>query len=127
MSADNYIAIQKRDGKWFVWMDFASNDDPKPKDNVEPFETNAEAIAYAWGWLRGESIVEFGIMRLDEYITPPKDTYDMQNKAINDEADRVRKNMEGSYLYGIPIDRNNVNHLIVAAYHSGMFILDKTK
>ena len=123
MSADNYIAIQKRDGKYYVWMDFMSNDNPVPNENARSFDDFDKALTYAQGWEHGEMIVEYGIQTLNAYRTPIKtmgrNPYWRENQYINDAADQIRKNIEGCALYGIPIDMNNVNHLIVAAHESG--------
>ena len=67
MSADNMIYIQRRKKLWWVWMGFAS-DDGKPKPNKKRdvfFDTEREALIYAHGWVRGETIVEYGVVLLN--------------------------------------------------------------
>lgn len=66
MSADNAICVKKIKGKWWVWMTFASNDRHLPKNTDKSFDTKKEAMAYACGWFRGESVVEYGIWDLDK-------------------------------------------------------------
>jgi hypothetical protein len=68
MSADNCIYIQKRGKRWYVWMGL-NMDDPNPKPYKTRdvyFPTLEEAWAYARGWLRGEDIVEYGIIPLED-------------------------------------------------------------
>ena len=128
MSADNFIAIQKRDGKYYVWMDFMSNDNPEPNARSWEFLSEHDAEIFAEGWEHGEEIVEYGIKHLPNYVTPKitgKYIYDMANINISNAADHIRKNIEGCTLFGIPIDMNNANHLIVAAHQSGFMKLLK--
>ena len=66
MSADNCIYIQKRKDRWYVWMGFLSDEKHRPDKKDVHFGTPMEAQAYAWGWLRGETIVEYGIIYLKE-------------------------------------------------------------
>ena len=62
MSADNMICIQHRaDGRWWVWMDFASCRINEPNESAENFAEKRDAMLYASGWYRGETIVEYGI------------------------------------------------------------------
>ncbi|MHA2069361.1 MAG: hypothetical protein ACXABY_33795 [Candidatus Thorarchaeota archaeon] len=79
MSADNMICIQKRvDGKWWVWMDFASNDAFVPRGCRKGcFDSEVEAMAFASGWLMGESIVEYGINHL-----PPEEKSDRVGRLL---------------------------------------------
>jgi len=39
---------------------------------------------------------------------------------IKAEAETIRRTIEGGNLYGKPIDVDNIDHLIVAAYYTGM-------
>ena len=65
MSADNMIYLQQIGDKWYVWMGFASNEDESVPSSRDPkFSTYNEAKAYANGWLRGEYVVEYGIVEL---------------------------------------------------------------
>jgi hypothetical protein len=122
MSADNYIAIQKRNDIYYVWMDFASNDHPKPSKNAFKFINHSDAWYFASGWLTGEDIVEYGIQYLPDYES--RNVRAEEN--ICKVADQIRKNIEESTIYGIPIEMNNVNHLIVAAYYSALAIVPKS-
>lgn len=66
MSADNQILIQKRrDGRWAVWMGYASDDEQAPGDDAARFDTEAEARAYALG-LSAYEMVEYGVCTLPE-------------------------------------------------------------
>ncbi len=66
MSADNMICIQlRKDGRWWVWMDFASCEITEPNESAESFAERRDATLYASGWYRGETIVEYGIRILD--------------------------------------------------------------
>ncbi len=40
----------------------------------------------------------------------------MINILISDFAKEIKKRIEGGKIYGIPVDMNNVDHVIVAAY-----------
>lgn len=67
MSADNYIAIQKINDRYAVWMDFASNEKPNPLNKgAKYFKTYDEALTYASRWYNKETIVEYGIIDLDD-------------------------------------------------------------
>lgn len=66
MSADNLIFVKKINGKWWVWMTFASNIKRQPRKDDMSFNTHKEAIAYAQGWARGETVVEYGIWDADK-------------------------------------------------------------
>jgi len=50
-----------------------------------------------------------------------KDYKDMDNVMINlmisDYAKEIRQKIEGGKLYGLPIDMENIDHVIVAVYH----------
>lgn len=71
MSADNMIYVRKVNNHWRVWMAFASDkiDNPMPPKKAVKLETQKEAEAYARGWLRGESVVEYGIIELPDIRT----------------------------------------------------------
>lgn len=64
MSADNMIYIQQQDdGKWWVWMDFASNEVPSP-DPHNSFDRKKAARDFAFEWYSREAIVEYGVIEL---------------------------------------------------------------
>lgn len=49
-----------------MWMGFLSDaKKPKPQKKDVHFLTYDEAFAYARGWLRGESVVEYGTILLE--------------------------------------------------------------
>jgi hypothetical protein len=66
MSADNMIYVRKVNKHWRVWMGFASDDydEPMPPKKAVKYKTRGSAMAYAHGWVRGEDIVEYGIIEL---------------------------------------------------------------
>jgi len=65
MSADNIIYVQQQsNGKWCVWMDFASNDVPSPSFS-NSFDSRKAAFRFASDWYCKEAIVEYGIIELD--------------------------------------------------------------
>lgn len=66
MSADNYIAIQKRKNKWWVWMEFASNNNPSPRGKCSAmrFRNKYKAYEYAMNWYMDEAVVEYGVQVL---------------------------------------------------------------
>ena len=72
MSADNYIAVQKRPLGWYVWMESASNDKPSPYNFYRfwRFTTFSKALDFAYNWLSNEAVVEYGIRILDVFPTP---------------------------------------------------------
>ena len=68
MSADNFIAVQKRQGLWYVWMESASAYTEGQK--LEPhgvdrrsFGKKSSAYKYAEK-LRDGEIVEYGVIEL---------------------------------------------------------------
>lgn len=70
MSADNVIYIQKRkDGMWWVWMGFMS-EPPSPDSSIFAensfFTSRQEAKEYAHTWEQEETIVEYGVVELEE-------------------------------------------------------------
>ena len=65
MSADNMICIQRRGKRWWVWMDFASNDDLVPRKSDRSFKKKRHAEIYAEGWARGEMWLEYGIVHIE--------------------------------------------------------------
>ena len=75
MSADNIIYVQKRkDGKFWVWLDFASNDNPKPKHDRQAkcYPTLMGAIMAAFDYLNELPIVEYGVRVLPEVTQEKK-------------------------------------------------------
>ena len=43
-----------------------------------------------------------------------------EDAKIKGEAEIILEKIKGSSLYGKPIDMDNIDHLIVAAYYTGM-------
>ncbi len=69
MSADNIICIQRRrDGRYWVWMDFASNDylSPNRDANAHGFYHLMEAFEYAFKYVDDVGYVEYGVQRLPD-------------------------------------------------------------
>jgi len=71
MSADNFIAIQRRGRKWHVWMGdmsgYIENDRPIPGGWMHRvFDERQDAWDYAHAMYREESIVEYGIIRVND-------------------------------------------------------------
>ena len=64
MSADNFIAVAPSGRWWKVWMDFASNEDPKPEPRCAKFLTRLEALEFAHDWARREH-TEYGVHELE--------------------------------------------------------------
>lgn len=105
MSADNMICVQKRaNGRWWVWMDFASNDDKAPQSGDVSFKTDIEAWAYARGWHR-EPWAEYGIVQLDPQNQPrdfdpgsvlvkPSDFLINDVDTLRDEIDYIKKTLQ---------------------------------
>lgn len=56
---------------------------------------------------------------MDEY----EQTY---RKNIKNFADRLRERAKGSNLYGLPIDENDADMMIMAAYYIGQIEVTKT-
>lgn len=69
MSADNLLYMQKRNGRYWVWMAFASSSrKPKPPrfgSFVRDFKEEKDALAYAHR-LMHEEIIEYGLQILEE-------------------------------------------------------------
>ena len=80
MSADNVIYVKKIkkvwitkgkksiDSEWWVWEDFASNDNPMPFKNGKHFVTEEEAMQYAKEYYDKQDVVEYGIVPLTKDI-----------------------------------------------------------
>jgi hypothetical protein len=66
MSADNMIYVQKRGDRWWVWMGFASDERNAPSRRAANFETEGEAMKYAFTWYAEEAVVEYGVIPLPE-------------------------------------------------------------
>jgi len=90
MSADNMICVQRRGDQWWVWMDFMSNDNPAPRPNDAIFGSVETAQAFATGWLRGEMIVEYGIIHL-----PPTDEKGKTIKDLDKDNVVLRQKLRG--------------------------------
>lgn len=70
MSADNMICVQKRLGRWWVWMGFASDDVNGPNEAKDQnFDTREKAMLYASGWVRGEMWLKYGLQELEPQTT----------------------------------------------------------
>lgn len=70
MSADNIILVQKIGKKYYVWMDFCSDDDygKNPLDkHPEIFDTEEKAMAKAFEIVASD-VVEYGVSYLDELL-----------------------------------------------------------
>jgi len=67
MSADNMICVQLRRGKWWVWMDYASNKKLKPKHDRDrqKFRSGEVAMIHAIVLRESLAVVEYGIRLLD--------------------------------------------------------------
>lgn len=62
MSADNVIYIKEIDNKFWVWHDFASNDNPKPEGyTVKTFINKDFAEDYAYELEDEIGYVEYGV------------------------------------------------------------------
>lgn len=57
------ICVQKRGNRWWVWMDFASDDENKPGETDAKFYREDDALNYALDWA-GHDFVEYGVVRL---------------------------------------------------------------
>lgn len=64
---------QREDGKWWVWMWFASDDrEPSPKESDHSFATQEEARDYAVGCYRN-GVYEYGVIELDPQVKNSED------------------------------------------------------
>ena len=62
MSADNVIYIKEVDNKYWVWHDFASNDNPKPEGyTLKTFVNKDFAEDYAYELEDEIGYVEYGV------------------------------------------------------------------
>ncbi len=70
MSADNYVAVKEKDGKWHVWMVLGGYDDADwkipegEKTWGGEFDNEKDAIKCAYQICR-EEVVEYGVVLLD--------------------------------------------------------------
>jgi len=60
MSADNIIYIKKEEGKWLVWEQGFSDDDPRPPKDARSFEHLHWAEEYAFAE-ELDHFVEYGV------------------------------------------------------------------
>ena len=86
MSADNIIYVHKIDSKYWVWYDFASNDNPQPdmKSDIS-FWTKEAALEFAEELKGDYGYVEYGICsNMDEL-----------KKIKKEEQEQIRKILGG--------------------------------
>ena len=68
MSADNFVAIQQIQGRWYVWNESASNELPiVPLDRAKSFRFGFQARRYAKKLVDSMMVVEYGIQELGGY------------------------------------------------------------
>lgn len=65
MSADNIIYFKEEaDGQWVVWDDFASNEDPQPREHDDRYPTEQAAMKAAFALEDEIGYVEYGVSHL---------------------------------------------------------------
>lgn len=65
MSAENMICVQKRNGRYWVWMGFTHDVEHKPAKSDARFMEHDAAMNYAREWIE-KAYVEHGLLEISD-------------------------------------------------------------